>query len=827
MNVVFISIDDLNDWANVFTAYPGAVHTPNIDRLIDSGVSFENAYSQAAVCNVSRTSVLSGQDPTTTQVLDNSTDWQDKLAPSMTLPAFMKDAGYYSAGAGKLFHKTFIEKSIRDQLFDEYQAATGARSFPDDEAGHTTVGDFQGGVFDPSGGRFLDDAATAAFAENFLSSAQADAGPFMLSLGFIRPHLDWVVPQEYFDLYPLEEIVLPGKIDPVTGLFVAPDGTPDIDSSQKFFELLDDNKKGTHGEIVTEDAWKLLVQAYLASISYMDHQLGRVLDAIDANGHTNDTMIVAWSDHGYHLGDREQLWGKFTLWEEAAKAPLVIKVPGVTDKSTNPADHYTLKPVELLDIYPTILELAGIAPSQWPPHLEGQSLAPLVNGTGTINKPAFTWMYGSYSVRDGNFRYTRYEDGSEELYDLAQDPSQLVNLAGDAAFAAIKAGLIAEVNARYSIVHATTDGAVVNGTAGDDIFVQFEAAATLNGGAGNDVYFVNGDLRDETVPAGQIEVVINEMAGQGRDVIFSGYDFTLPDHVEDAIVRPAPFAGGSHISGNALDNVINANKRHDQLLGRQGNDTLTGGVGNDGLFGQAGHDSLIGDADNDKLNGGFGNDTLDGGSGLDFALFGGVVAISVNLNISGAQNTGQGTDILKRIENLSGGTNNDKFIGNAAANVLHGLGGADTLDGRNGDDSLLGGGGNDRLLGRGGKDTLLGTTGNDFLAGGSGSDRLNGGKGVDTLQGDQGNDTLIGGGYGDVFVFAKGFGRDTALDYQLGIDQLQLNDALWGGGLTAKQVVNMFGITTPKGVVLDFGSDELTLKTLASLSSLHSDIVIV
>lgn len=231
--------------------------------------------------------------------------------------------------------------------------------------------------------------------------------PIFLAVGIFRPHIPWFVPQKYFDLYPLENIFLPP---------IRENDLADCSPVGKSF-----CRRKWQEWILKNDLWKSAVQAYLASISYADAQLGRLLDALDNSPYSDNTIIVLWSDHGMHIGEKEH-WEKFTLWEESTRVPLIIVAPGVTKAGSRCA-----QPVNLLDIYPTLVELAGHDPRL---ELEGQSLLPLLKTPHMDTGRAVVTTYGqnNHGVRSARWRYIRYHDGSEELYDHQVDPEEYTNL---------------------------------------------------------------------------------------------------------------------------------------------------------------------------------------------------------------------------------------------------------------------------------------------------------------------------------------------------------------------------------------------------------------
>ena len=432
-DVLFIAVDDLNDWVGHLDGHP-QTQTPNIDRLAARGMAFTNAQSPSAICHASRTAILSGMRPSTTGIYSNGPDWrglaifEDKL----TLPRFYRANGYTTKGAGKVFHAhTYAEEGLTGfndpNAWDAFYPSV-QRQLPD-ELGPFSIpanGGAYGRTFDWAGlvaedAALADGQVTTWVAEQLRERA---AGPRFLAAGIYRPHLPWYVPAAYFEKFPLDEIVLPayreGDLDDV----------PAVAAEGAF------NSTEIHEWLVEEGRLKEAVQAYLASVSYADAMVGRLLDALDASGRADRTIIVLFGDHGFHLGEKER-WRKFTLWRESLHVPFIIVAPGTTTAgSTSDA------PVSLLDIYPTLAELTGLPP---PDYLEGNSLMPLLRDPSMEwDKPTLsTHGYENHAVVSSRYKYIRYADGSEELYDVRNDPDEWTNLAGDLQYAAIKQELAA------------------------------------------------------------------------------------------------------------------------------------------------------------------------------------------------------------------------------------------------------------------------------------------------------------------------------------------------------------------------------------------------
>ncbi len=377
-NFLSISIDDLIALKSIKNTFGDDVlHTPNLDRLADMGVSFENAFAQVALCNPSRASILSSQRPEKTGIHANLAVWYESIDPAETLPVLLAENGYETSVLGKVYHG----------YVGTLKTVPGLENvglFADKTGWNGSEHPFRSGVLSIAEEEHGDYINTSAAIDRI--EAWGDSGNNAVFLGLYRPHKDWTVPQFYFDLYPLDEITLP---------LHAADDRQDLPAYVQ--SLLSD---WIHEDILEADVWKPEVQAYFASISFADAQIGRVLDALEQGGHLADTTIMLWSDHGYHLGDKEK-WHKFTLWEEAARAPLMIYDPEATVAGVK-----IKTPVELLDILPTAVDLLGVTPS-W--ETQGKSLTDMLDGsTPDAAGQAITTWYGSASLRTNDYRYIRY-----------------------------------------------------------------------------------------------------------------------------------------------------------------------------------------------------------------------------------------------------------------------------------------------------------------------------------------------------------------------------------------------------------------------------------
>ena len=410
MNILFIPVDDLNHWVG-YTGRNPQSKTPNIDRLSKMGVSFSNAHCAAPACEPTRASLFSGLRPSTSGCYLNGHSWKKYVKEGICLNATFKKSGYYVMGTGKTYHSSAGGKQgIYEDEWDEYpplaKSSTGGAS------------KYQA-YFEPLPLKMKDEDLGDWHSVNYCIEqlGKKRDKPFFLACGMIKPHLPWAVPKKYYDMFPKDEIKLPPHIK------------NDFSDIPKIAHKI--GVPGDHPKFLKTGRWKDAIQSYLATIAYVDVCIGRLLDALETSPHKDNTVIVLWGDHGWHLGEKER-WRKFTLWEEATRAPLIWYAPGVTKANT-----VCSKPVDFMSIYPTLCELAGI---DTPSHVEGKSLVPLLkdpkakwNGVAVT-----THGYMNHSVRNEHWRYIRYKDGSEELYDHRKDPYEWKNLAGIDDWVAVK-----------------------------------------------------------------------------------------------------------------------------------------------------------------------------------------------------------------------------------------------------------------------------------------------------------------------------------------------------------------------------------------------------
>jgi arylsulfatase A-like enzyme len=420
-NVLFITIDDLNDWVG-FLGGHAQVQTPHLDALAARGVAFTNAHCQAPLCNPSRTSLLTGLRPSTTGVYALDTWFRDdpRFRDWVTLPQYLARLGYVTLTTGKVFHDAFPPARDRDKGAEVtvwgYHGRFGLRPKERLVPTPTPVPLVDWGVF-PARDEEQDDWKVADWAIRQLQSPPKQ--PFFLAVGFRHPHFPCYATQKWFDLYPEKTLKMPAVKD---------DDRADV---PRFAWYLHWKLPEPRLEWLKQHhQWKPLVRSYLASISFVDSQVGRVVQALADAGLAKKTLVIVCSDHGFHLGEKG-ISGKNTLWERSTRVPLLFVGPGIR------AGGKCQRPVELLDIYPTLVDLCGGPPQK---RLEGHSLAPLLRDERAPRPwPAVT-THGpnNHAVRSERHRYIRYADGSEELYDLQVDAREWTNLAGDPRYAEVK-----------------------------------------------------------------------------------------------------------------------------------------------------------------------------------------------------------------------------------------------------------------------------------------------------------------------------------------------------------------------------------------------------
>lgn len=435
-NFLFIVADDLNGWIGVLERNPD-VRTPHIDALARRGTLFVNSYCSAPYCNASRMGMFTGCLPSTTGIYHNEPLW-DTPGRRPTFVELLRAAGYYTFGAGKVFHGAFDyatagreklaqakwrEIENRPYLWDAFHPNQNEPlpfdrplnklfDFGNFDAVPPMYHLFDWGPIPEERAEDMPDARVVRSVSEFLDASPQE--PFFCAAGFYKPHLPWHVPKRFFDLYDPERITLP---------LVKADDLDDVPPIARKWAL----SPPDHELVTSHNQWRPAVQAYLAAISYVDDLIGRLVESLERTGHLSNTVIILCGDNGFHLGEKLH-WRKFVLWEEATRVPLIIVPPNGSSGSQR-----INEPASLIDLFPTILELAG---AEGVPDNDGHSLArSLQSGDGNRHTPVvMTWGKGNHSIRTARWRYTRYSDGTSELYDHAADPYEWTNLAGDADF---------------------------------------------------------------------------------------------------------------------------------------------------------------------------------------------------------------------------------------------------------------------------------------------------------------------------------------------------------------------------------------------------------
>ncbi|BCX50243.1 iduronate-2-sulfatase [Haloferula helveola] len=447
-NVLVIAIDDLNDYISPLDNHPG-IKTPNFERLAERSVTFSNAHCAAPACHPSRVAVMTGVHPVKSGLYRNlfgahGPRWRHEspvLEDAVVLSQHFRNHGYRAVGGGKIFHTlqwTKGDSQNDPDAWDDYRgdpldpisadwprpAFVRTRKQDDGFVGKRPLGHHLFGAAPVELSEEQGDGAVVDWAIRQMNH-EADE-PLFLAVGLFRPHIPWEVPQQWFDLYPEESVQLPAHRE------------DDLDDAHSH------GRESWHAWVKANRQWKHLMRGYLASISYVDHQLGRLLDGLDASPMAKDTIVVLWTDHGFHIGEKEN-WEKFALWEQTTRVPLFISAPGVSKDGER-----TRQPTTLTDLYPTLCELAGLPV---PEQCTGASVVPQLKAPGKVDDRVSLTSYvfrgpggkPSHGVSDTKFRYIRYADGFEELYDLEKDRNEYLNLATDPEFSGIKAGFSARL----------------------------------------------------------------------------------------------------------------------------------------------------------------------------------------------------------------------------------------------------------------------------------------------------------------------------------------------------------------------------------------------
>ncbi|KPM30779.1 Sulfatase [Croceitalea dokdonensis DOKDO 023] len=440
-NVLFIAVDDLN---TMLGSYGGPAITPNLDKLAAMGVQFNDAHCQAPLCGPSRASLMTGLRPSTTGIYGMIPD--EKIGSNhptdkknvVLLPEYFKKNGYHTMGIGKLFHH-----HAPDGLFDESGGRVkGFGPLPKERFvwdgfgtsdrknyGKTST---DWGAF-PEADSLMPDHQSVNWAIERLNRTYDQ--PFFMGVGFLRVHVPLYVPQKWFDLYPLDSIkTMPYLKDDLKDV-------PPVAHKINDLPMMPSTEWA-----ISSGEWPKIIQAYLACISFVDYEIGRLLDQLNNSDYADNTVIVLWSDHGYRLGEKGT-FAKHALWNTATKVPLVFAGPKL------PNGRIVEEPVELLSIYPTLLEICGLPTND---SNEGSSLVPLIQGKKLEHASVAITTFGmnNHTVKTKRYRYIRYEDGGEELYDHKTDPNEFHNLAADNSYKEVLLSLsenLPSTNAKWDV----------------------------------------------------------------------------------------------------------------------------------------------------------------------------------------------------------------------------------------------------------------------------------------------------------------------------------------------------------------------------------------
>ena len=447
-NVLFIAIDDLNDWVGCFGGHPQAI-TPNMDRLAKRGVRFTNAHCAAPLCGPSRNAIFTGRQPFRTGMYNNSDKgWYKKHPKVILMPKAFGQGGYATYGTGKLLHSNskgvFENEYFTGQRWSPFEskkinyskaelpskgsdnprhiARLGQHDYvlpfnrmpsdrsPDDPKGES----FDWAALDVPDNA-MGDGKITDWAIEQLKAQQ----PFFMAVGYYRPHIPLYAPKKYFDMYKGVNIKLPP---------VREDDLNDLSPIARKWAL-EAATAGSHATTIKHGQWHAAVKAYLACVTFVDAQVGRLVATLDTSPHAKNTWVVIWSDHGWHLGEKQH-WGKWTGWQRSTRVPLMILPPSGGATGRFATDAVCDNPVSLIDLYPTLLDLCGLPEKH---QLMGQSLRPLLEKpTAKSNRLVVTTFdKGNHALSGIRWRYIRYKDGSEELYNRKNDPHEWTNLAAE------------------------------------------------------------------------------------------------------------------------------------------------------------------------------------------------------------------------------------------------------------------------------------------------------------------------------------------------------------------------------------------------------------
>ncbi len=640
-NILFISIDDGFAYWRYRTAFGARLHTPNLDRICKVSTAFQSAYCQVPICGPSRSSFMSGLSPYETGVFDNYTSVFDVMRPQQFWSYRLKQDGYYCSTAGKIHHGY---KPLPDDIHNTLYSHPSSRVFfgPAKDADCVKFGGLNDGRGTlPDTDRQYYDFRSSQHAIRFLKGYDGDA-PFYREAGFHNPHPPFRTPIRFKEMYNVDDFIHPDEWSLGFDLSEF--------TARYMIENIDVNRV---------DFWKKSVRNYFSGFSHVDFHIGRVWNTLKASKYADNTVVVITTDHGYHMGDKGR-FRKFTLWEEAARVPLIVHDPDM------PAQEIQ-DPVSLIDIGPTVLDYAECRPMQY---AVGKSLRPLVEGETQEKRAVPTFWYGSASIRKGSYRTTLYQDGSAELYDLDNDMWLTKNLASDKSlFEPAKKDLLATCK-QYGMQIVEPDATINEPALYFSVLKGAQAPATLGT---NGVFSVGSAPVDSATPGYKKQWAIMD----GNDILNVSKGVDELHFASDTNGGVTHFTAvgnddgnkfvfkGSHnrfkaeIHAGAGDDVIETS--HDSLIAYTGagNDTVYagvadgvvyGGIGTNTIHAIAGDNQIFGGPSNDTVYGGTGNDTIYSGSGFNQIESG---AGNNTIVVNGGSNTivvgeGENTIVFKR-----------------------------------------------------------------------------------------------------------------------------------------------------------------------------------
>ncbi|MFG6083845.1 sulfatase-like hydrolase/transferase [Paracoccus litorisediminis] len=648
-NILNISVDDCFSFRLMRDRFGVTIQTPNLDASMAKATIFDKAYCEIAVCSPSRYATMSGYSPFQTGHFNSEYMWHSgSLRPQDMWGYRLKQAGFYCRTGGKMFHGYGKQPDWVNEIL--YHQADGI-SFGESGPYNTYPGPNGGnlGYTDTALDHVFYDAKSAQAAINFINGWTSDQ-PFYCEAGFHHPHTGYNTPDRFKAQYDYDAPNPPG---------VWANGFSATDFAKVFLDAAGDDYDGTTGGLPAWNlaTWRGSLCNYFSAISHMDHEVGRLLAALDASPHAANTMVCFWSDHGFHTGDQGK-WEKFTMWESAALTPCFIYIPGQTPRVVT-------DPVSLMDISATVMDYAGLPAISGSP---GTSLRPYIEGGTIPNRWIPTFWYGSCSATDGTKRIVMYQDASVETYDLTVDPFCTNNLgrsvpwfgsARDALLAACKQHGYKLAEQGMAMDTATEGAIAYMGFMGDVTSEKAQGSwasiAATNRGAESPGYrkqmvALTAGTGDLIMQPGTDRLHVQSPRGANYRILGHNGDKQIRlinlGGEADGVVEIALVAGNNYVYGEAHSMTVHGGTGNDTVEGGNKVDRIYGGAGDDSILAGGGNDVITGDGGNDFISGEGGSDTIDGGAGADTILGG----------------DGQDRIIMFGGDYVTGGAGNDRFV---------------------------------------------------------------------------------------------------------------------------------------------------------------------